>query len=165
MYLPALRKVRRISSSDRGDYFLGTDFTYEDMKKAGKIEKQDFDYQTLGEEEIEINEKKIQTYKVAVTAKSKDIAKELGFSRSVIWVNPDNWIIVRSDYWDIKDRYLKTYTATNISQVDGIWTKHQLDIINHKTGHSSRFEFYNVDYSTAVPDEVFTRRTLERGLQ
>tara|TARA_R110001583_G_scaffold175692_1_gene330335 strand:+ start:3477 stop:6656 length:3180 start_codon:yes stop_codon:yes gene_type:complete len=165
LYLPALRKVRRISSSDRGDYFLGTDFTYEDMKKAGKIEKQDFDYQTLGEEEIEINEKKIQTYKVAVTAKSKDIAKELGFSRSVIWVNPDNWIIVKSDYWDIKDRYLKTYTATNISQVDGIWTKHQLDIINHKTGHSSRFEFYNVDYSTAVPDEVFTRRTLERGLQ
>jgi hypothetical protein len=41
----------------------------------------------------------------------------------------------------------------------------ELDIINHKTGHSSRFEFYNVDYSTAVPDEVFTRRTLERGLQ
>jgi len=41
LYLPALRKVRRISASDRGDYFLGTDFTYEDIKKSGKIEQQD----------------------------------------------------------------------------------------------------------------------------
>ena len=37
LYLPALRKVRRISSSDRGDYFLGTDFTYEDIKKETRI--------------------------------------------------------------------------------------------------------------------------------
>ncbi|MEE9254559.1 MAG: MMPL family transporter, partial [Pseudomonadales bacterium] len=37
LYLPALRKVRRISASDRGDYFLGTDFTYEDVKKEGKV--------------------------------------------------------------------------------------------------------------------------------
>lgn len=164
LYLPALRKVRRISASDRGDYFLGTDFTYEDMKKAGKIERQDFDFQTLGKEVIEVGGEQVTVYKVALQTKSKKIAEELGFQRSLIWVNAENWIIVKGDYWDLKDRHLKTYTATHISKVDGIWTKHQLDIINHKTGHSSRFEFSNVDYKTAVNDDVFTRRTLERGL-
>lgn len=92
------------------------------------------------------------------------MAEELGFSRSLIWVNPKNWIIVKTDYWDLKDRLLKTYTASSISQVDGIWTKHQLEVQNHKTGHHSRFVFSNVDYQTPVQDDVFSRRTLERGL-
>ena len=164
LYLPALRKVRRISASDRGDYFLGTDFTYEDIKKSGKIEQQDFNFETLGRETIALGGRQIETYKVAATTRNQQIAEELGFSRSLIWVNPQNWIIVKTDYWDLKDRPLKTYTATNIEQVDGIWTKHQLEVHNHKTGHHSRFEFSNVDYQTPVRDDLFTRRTLERGL-
>jgi len=164
LYLPALRKVRRISASDRGDYFLGTDFTYEDIKKSGKIEQQDFDFQTLSKDVIEVGGVKVATYKVAATTKSNQIAEELGFARSEIWVNPETWIIVKTDYWDLKDRYLKTYTASNIRQVDGIWTKHLLEVKNHKTGHHSRFEFSNVDYNTPVKDDLFTRRTLERGL-
>lgn len=164
LYLPALRKVRRISASDRGDYFLGTDFTYEDIKKAGKLEKQDFDFETLGEEIIEVAGEAITTYKVAAIAKTPKIADELGYVRSLFWVNPHNWVIVKSDYWDQKERYLKTYTASRISKVNGIWTKHQLEVQNHKTGHHSRFEFSDVDYQTPVKDDVFTRRTLERGL-
>ncbi|RLU03467.1 MAG: outer membrane lipoprotein-sorting protein [Ketobacter sp.] len=164
LYLPALRKVRRISASDRGDYFLGTDFTYEDIKKSGKIEKQDYEFETLGRETISVGGEQITTYKVQAKTKSQQVAEELGFSRSLIWVNPENWIIVKTDYWDLKDRPLKTYTASRISQVDGIWTKHQLEVQNHKTGHHSRFVFSNVDYQKPVPDDVFSRRTLERGL-
>ncbi|MEH6472758.1 MAG: outer membrane lipoprotein-sorting protein, partial [Halopseudomonas sp.] len=49
LYLPALRKVRRISASDRGDYFLGTDLTYEDMKLEGKLQPADWAYRVLTE--------------------------------------------------------------------------------------------------------------------
>jgi len=50
LYLPALRKVRRISAADRGDYFLGTDFTYEDIKLEGKVDPQDYDFETIRSE-------------------------------------------------------------------------------------------------------------------
>src|SRR5690606_14175570 len=50
LYLPAARRVRRISASDRGDYFLGTDFTYEDVKKQTKLALEDYDFKALGVE-------------------------------------------------------------------------------------------------------------------
>ena len=53
LYLPALRKVRRISASDRGDFFLGTDFTYEDIKKEQKVEINDYAFQAKGSENVE----------------------------------------------------------------------------------------------------------------
>ncbi len=164
LYLPALRKVRRISASDRGDYFLGTDFTYEDIKQAGKIEEKDFRFETLGKERIEIHGQSFETWKIASTASSPQIAEELGYQRSIFWVSPENWIVLRADYWDQKGRYLKTYTASDIRKVDGIWTKHRLEVKNHKTGHFTRFEFSDVDYRTPVRDDLFTRRTMERGL-
>lgn len=164
LYLPALRKVRRISASDRGDYFLGTDFTYEDIKKSGKIEQDDFDFQKVGEEVLSESGKSITAYKVSAKTKTPEIADELGYQRMLLWVNSENWIVLKAEYWDLKDRHLKTYTASNISKVDGIWTKHRLEIKNHKTGHHSLFEFSNVDYQAPVKDDLFTRRTLERGL-
>lgn len=164
LYLPALRKVRRIPSSDRGDYFLGTDFSYEDIKQAGKIELTDFHFTVLGEQVLnQGSEYEAKTLKVEAVPVDDQVAQELGYGKVVFWVNPDNWVVMASDYWDPKGRYLKTYTASDIRQVDGIWTRHVLEVTNHKTGHSSRFEFSNVDYQAGVDDDIFTRRYMERG--
>ena len=53
LYLPAMRKVRRISASDRGDYFPGTDFTYQDITLVGKLERADYDYELMCMEWLE----------------------------------------------------------------------------------------------------------------
>ncbi|MFT5709718.1 MAG: putative RND superfamily exporter protein [Halioglobus sp.] len=159
LYLPGLRKVRRISASDRGDYFLGTDFTYEDIKLEGKLEPEDFDFSLLGEEEISGT----VTYKLASVPKTPDIARELGYGRTEFWVDPSNWMVVRAEFWDPKDKHLKSLVISDIRQVDGIWTRHQLEVTNHQTGHLSRFTFSEVDYQSAVRDSMFTRRTLSRG--
>ena len=53
LYLPAARKIRRISASDRGDYFLGTDFTFEDVDNEGKLELGDYRRRTVGVEEVD----------------------------------------------------------------------------------------------------------------
>jgi len=162
LYLPALRKVRRISASDRGDYFLGTDFTYEDIKKSGKIELGDFNFKVLGNESISVNNQSIETIKIEAKPKTKALAKNLGFDNSQLWVNLANWIIVQADYQDIKGRPLRTYKAFNVRQVDGIWTKHTLEVKNHKTGHFSRFEFSDIDYKTAIKDKLFTKRGMKK---
>jgi len=159
LYLPALRKVRRISASDRGDYFLGTDFTYEDIKKEGKIEPGDFHFKTVQKELIGDAE----TFLVEATPQSDAIARELGYGKTRFWVDRANWIIVKAEYWDIKGKLLKTLVADDIRQVDGIWTRHDLTIDNHKTGHKTVFTFSEVDYRTAVKDDIFTKRALSRG--
>jgi len=159
LYLPALRKVRRISASDRGDYFLGTDFTYDDIKKEGKIELADFHYTCVAEETIN----GYQTYKLEGLPQSKSIAKELGYGRMTLWVDQTSWSIVKADYWDIKDRHLKTLLVEDIRRVDGIWTRHKMRIHNHKTGHKTVFEFSEVDYKTPVKDSLFSKRALAKG--
>lgn len=159
LYLPALRKVRRISASDRGDYFLSTDFTYEDIKKEGKIEPGDFHFQTLQEEKIGDS----QTFLVEATPQSDAIARELGYGKTQFWVDESNWIIVKAEYWDIKGKPLKTLVADDIRQVDGIWTRHGLTIDNLKTGHKTIFTFSEVDYRGNVKDSVFTKRALSKG--
>ncbi len=160
LYLPALRKVRRISASDRGDYFLGTDFTYEDMKKENKVTIEDYHFKTLAQEEIN----GVMTYKVEMIPKSDDIKKELGYSKVVSWIDPNVWISRKSEYWDVAGNALKTIQTSDIRQIDGIWTVHRIEAKNHKTGHQTVFEFSNVKYEKDIAEKYFTQRRLKRGL-
>jgi hypothetical protein len=159
LYLPAMRKVRRISAADRGDYFLGTDFTYEDIKLDGKLEPEDYEFSLLGE--VERGEQVL--YHLAGRARSDEIADELGYSRIECLVDITNWMVVRVDFWDLKEKPLKTLEVSDIVQVDGIWTRRHLAMSNHQTGHRTLFVFTDVDYVTPVEDDLFTKRALERG--
>lgn len=159
LYLPALRKVRRISASDRGDYFLGTDFTYEDIKLDGKLEPLDYDFSLLGQE---ANEGTI-SYKLEAVPKSDATARELGYSRVLLWISPENWMVLRAEFFDLKGQLLKTLEAGNIRQIDNIWTRHRLRLVNQQTGHSTEFIISDVDYISPLDDELFSRMALERG--
>jgi len=159
LYLPALRKVRRISASDRGDYFLGTDMTYEDMKLEGKLEPADYQYKVLAEEQLEGR----PVLKLEGVPHSKEIAKELGYSRVEFWVDSSNFLVVKSLYWGTRGKLLKTLTTSDIRLVDGIWTRHRLEVQNHKTGHNTVFTFSDVDYKAPVKDGLFRKNALARG--
>ena len=164
LYLPDLRKVRRISASDRGDYFMGTDFSYEDIKQAGHLALSDFNFTTLQEEKMQVDGQEINVIAVQATPKNQEIAAELGYGDTKFWVNPQNWIIVKSEYLDTKFKPLKTLSVSDIRQVNGIWTRHNLLVENHKTGHQSLFKFSNVNYQEEVPDKLFTTNALTKGM-
>lgn len=161
LYMPALRKVRRISASNRGDYFLGTDFTYEEIKNETKFADEDYHYKTLGTETLE----GILVYKLEAIPKTPEIAKELGYSRVVSLIDPTIWISRQADFWDVSGNHLKTIQTKEIKQVQGIWTAHRLEAKNHKTGHQSVFEISDVDYQKAISDKLFTQRSLKRGIK
>jgi hypothetical protein len=160
LYLPALRKVRRVSSSDRGDYFLGTDFTFEDMKLDGKFEPRDYEFTLLRDEQLD----GVDTVVIEAVPVSASVEKELGYSRTHSWVDRSNWMLRKVEFWDPKGKPLKTLTVGDVRKVDGIWTRHELLMENHRTGHSTRFTFSGVDYATPVKDSMFSRKALERGL-
>ncbi len=160
LYLPAMRKVRRISASDRGDYFLGTDFTYEDIKKEGKIAIEDYSYVTTGEEVIDGT----NTYVIEATVSDRQTATELGHSKVIIWIDSEIYLIRKSLYFDLKGNELKTVSTSDVRMVDGIWTRHNFHVQNHKTGHQTIFTVSDVDYTSPVPDRIFTKQGLRRGL-
>jgi len=159
LYLPALRKVRRISASDRGDYFLGTDFTYEEIKKEQKVELADYEFKRLDDVTIDGR----QLHVVEGTPANDKVSKELGYSK-VIWrVDPTIWMSRSSDYYDRNGNHLKTITLEKVEEIDGIQTATQSFVQNHKTGHATRLKFDRVDYNSDVSDNVFSQRRLRRG--
>jgi len=160
LYLPAMRKVRRISASNRGDYFLGTDFTYEDIKKESKVSIEDYTRTTLREELLD----GVRTYVIESVPVNEDTAKELGYGRIVQWVDADIWMVRKAEYQDVRGNALKTIYTRDIRQVQDIWTSHRLQATNHKTGHKTLFTFSDVDYQSGVKDSLFSQRTLKRGM-
>ena len=160
LYLPALRRVRRISASNRGDYFLGTDFAYEEIKKETKVTIEDYKRKTLGVEEVDGH----STYLVEGIPVNEEIAKELGYSRVHQWIDTEIWMARKTTFWDLQGKLLKTEYFRDIKQVNGIWTIHQMEADNHKTGHKTRFTFKDVNYNDSISDDLFTQRMLKRGL-
>jgi hypothetical protein len=156
LYLPALRKVRRIPAADRGDYFLGTDFTFEDMKLDGHLSTSDYAYSLLETEEG-------GHYLLEAVPTSEAIAEELGYGRAEITVDAAQWIVTRARFWDTAGKLLKTLEARDIRQVDGIWTRHQLHMQNHQNGHATELLFRAVDYLSPVDERLFTQQALKRG--
>jgi outer membrane lipoprotein-sorting protein len=161
IYLPASRKVRRISASKKGDYFLGTDFTYDDMRTEGKPHIKDYRYKTLGKENIDGH----PCYKVEGTPVNERIAELYGYGRVVQWIDPEIWMARKTMTWDIRGNELKIINFSDIKQVDGIWTAHRLEAKNIKTGHKTVFTFSNVRYNQPVDDNLFRQETLPRGLR
>jgi len=160
LYLPAMRKVRRISASDRGDYFLGTDFTYEDIKKESKVTLEDYTRKTLREEELN----KHPTYVIEEIPVDDEIADELGYGKVIRWIDKNIWITRKSEFYDTRNKRLKTTLFKDIKLVNGIWTAHRLEVDNHKTGHKTIFNFSNIIYDKGVRDDFFTQRAIRRGL-
>jgi len=160
LYLPAMRKVRRISASDRGDYFLGTDFTYEDIKKETKVTIEDYNRKTLHTDSIDRH----RVFVIESIPVNKETANELGYSKVIQWVDAEIWIIRKAKFWDVRGKELKTIISSDIKLVQGIWTTHRMEVKNHKTGHQTNFTFSNVDYKSPVKDVLFTKQALRRGL-
>jgi hypothetical protein len=160
LYLPAARKVRRISATDRGEAFLGSDLSYEDVKLETRVGLEDYRWTTQAGDEVVDGHACWLLEAVPVDAKT---ARELGYGRVLLRVDPALWMVRRAEYWDPGGRLLKTAALGEIRLVDGIWTVHRVEATNAVTGHRTILTFHDVDYASPVDDDLFTERALLRG--
>lgn len=158
LYLPAADKTRRISSGKKKDYFMGTDFTYDDMSKRNV---EDYTYTHLGAEPVD----GIECYHIELLPKSPETAKKTGYGRAEMWVRPDIWMPIKGKFFDEKLNFLKELTVTDIQQIDGIWTAHALKMVNEKEKHTTVFKFSNVKHNTGLDDEMFSERRMTKGAE
>jgi len=157
LYLPALKRVRRISSSDRGDYFMGTDFTFEDVKQTPELE--DYNWTLSGSETIDGHD----CWVVQGVPKTDDLKKNLGYSKTVNYIRKDINLAIRINYWDRKGQKLKHFNATDVKQIQGVWTATKMVMENTQTGHRTEMLFSDQKYNTGLSNRAFSERMLKRG--
>ena len=151
IYLPAMKKVRRVSGSSKDDDFQGTDFTYDDLGNRS-LSKDNF--ALLGEEKVNGIDCWI------LEAKAKDPKAKI--SRRVSWVNKKTYVVQKGEYFDKQNRLQKTLTADNIQQVNGYWSTLKMTMTNVQTNHKTVYEVKNLKYDEKVNESYFTVSALER---
>lgn len=159
LFLPALRKSRRVAMSERGRAFLGTDLSFEEIKKETRVSIEDYRWRSVGTEQVD----GAVCFVVEATAVDERTARELGYGRILLRVDAELWIPRFSEYWDPRGEPSKTVRIRDIRQVQGIWTAHRIEAVDLRTGHRTLLTFRDVDYERVLPDDLFTEAALPRG--
>ena len=161
LYLPSSGRPKQIPSSDRGDYFLGTDFSFEDIANELKFELSDYTFKRLTPEPSD------ESHHVRITATpiSQKLAKELGYGQINVLIDTTNWMPQKVDYFDIERRSLKTIHILDIEEIDGIWTPGRIEVSRHDNGRSTIFTYSSIAYGADLDPTLFTPQSLRRGMR
>ena len=160
LYIPAARKVRRVPASDRGDYFLGTDFTYEDVQSQLKFSLEDYRFTWLREP----HDPTQNAFELIATPRTVEIANELGYGRVEAIVERETWLPMEIRFFDVAEEPLKHLDVRERALVEGIWTATDIHVVNHQSGHSTRFEYLAVSYPEDIEEGLFEAGRLKRKL-
>lgn len=157
VYLPVLKKIRRVSMRDLGDSFLGSDLTYGDITYRG-IEEDNHELVR-----IDRDDKGLDYYVVQSVPKEKEPL----YSRKLSWysktANPEECVKVRVDFFDRKNAFLKRQML-QWQRVGPAWVWDKVFVQNAQTFHTSFFEVGKVKINVGLKEEWFTERRLEQGL-
>ena len=152
LYLPALKRVKRISSSNRSGSFMGSEFSYEDLG-AQEVEKYTYRYlrdEPCGELTCTVSER------VPTDKKS-------GYSRQLVWQDKDELRVWKVEYYDRKDAHLKTLTVADYEQyLDRYWQAGAMAMVNHLTGKSTDLSWTDYQFGADLNDRDFTQTGLKR---
>lgn len=153
LYLPAMKKTRRISgSSAKQDYFMGSDFTYDDM---GSRNVDEDTHKLLGTENID----GYKCWKLESIPKDK---REI-YAKKIAFIRQDCLIAVKVEYYDKMGKLHRRLELSNITKVEGFWIAKKLHMTNVQTGHQTILEFMNPKYNLPMDESKFNVTTLEKG--
>ncbi|MCF6364851.1 MAG: outer membrane lipoprotein-sorting protein [Bacteroidales bacterium] len=153
IYLPALKKTKRISSDSKSDYFMGSDFTYDDLGDR----KLDADNHKLLKTET-INGQ--ACYVVESVSKDEDYM----YSKTKTWINKSNFVGVKKEFYDEDEDLLKILTIKKVQKISGFWVITNSEMKNVQKNHKTSMILNNVQINTGVSDAKFTERMMMRGL-
>ena len=154
LYMPALKKTRRISgSSSKTDYFMGTDFTYDDM---GDRNIDEDDHKLLREEKCN----GFDCYVVESVPKDK---REI-YSKRISWIRKDCFMGLKVEYYDKLGALHRVLNISDIKQVQGFWTRGKMVMENVQTKHKTVITFSDMKYDLKIDSEMFNVAKLEKGL-
>jgi outer membrane lipoprotein-sorting protein len=158
LYLPALKRVKRIASSNNSGPFLGSEFAYEDL---GSQEVEKFTYRWLRDERCPVEE-----FAAAgcFVIERFPVEKNSGYSRQVVWMDRNAYRTLKVDYYDRKGALLKTLTASGYKQyLERYWRPAEMLMVNHQTGKSTRLIWSDYRFRGGLSESDFRPEALVRG--
>ncbi len=151
LYLPALKRVKRIASSGRSGSFMGSEFSYEDIRSQAIARHR---YRLAGEEPREGDDCWI------VERVSRD--PESTYSRQLIWIDRSEHRVRRIDYYDRDEQLLKTLRLKGFRRyLDRFWRPDEMEMVNHQTSRSTRILWHEYAFGVGLDQRDFDRASLE----
>lgn len=158
LYLPALRRVRRVLPNEKGDSFLGSDFSYANLESE---DLDNYNYSLLGEDSLDGN----HCWIVEARPADEKTLRETGYAKRELWIRSINYVGLKTRFFDKKGRESKLFRALDIRPVEdsGKWRAYLLKMKNLKSGHQTVIHYKNYAVNQGTPEWIFTRAYLERG--
>lgn len=153
LYLPALKRVKRIASNNKSGPFMGSEFAYEDISSQ-EVEK--YTYKYLKDEPLDGED--------MFVFERYPVDKNSGYTRQVVWMDKSEYRIRKIDYYDRKNSLLKTLTFNDYKQYkDKFWRASVMEMVNHQTGKSTTLSWDNYQFGIGLKDREFDRNALKRA--
>jgi len=154
LYLPALKRVKRISSRNKSGSFMGSEFSYEDIASQ-EVEK--YTYKWIRDEVLEGRDCfVVELYPVD--------RKNSGYSRQATWIDKEEYRVWKVEYYDRKESLLKTLTVDGYNKYrDRFWRAGSMHMVNHQKGKSTLLKFVDYRFATGLRDEDFSKNSLKRA--
>ncbi len=153
LYLPAIKRVKRISSATKTGAFMGSEFSYEEFSSQ-EVDK--FDFTWLRDEIFEGKNCHV------LEARPRD--PKSGYVRQIRWMDKEELRIQRIDYYDRKNSLLKTLTMDGYHRhLDKFWRAKTFDMVNHQSGRKTRLVWQNYRFGMGLTDNLFAKNSLKRN--
>jgi len=153
LYLPALKRVKRISSANKSGPFMGSEFAYEDISSQ-EVEK--YTYRYLEDDSVD--------GAPALVIERYPSYDKSGYTRQVVWIDQGHYQPLKIDFYDRKDALLKTLTFVDYRQyADRFWRPGEMHMVNHQTGKSTLLRWSNYILGAGLSDRDFDRNSLKRA--
>lgn len=153
LFLPALKRVKRIASDNKAGPFMGSEFAYEDLSSQ-EVEK--YTYKHLRDETVD----GVPTF----VFERYPVDPKSGYTRQVVWMDQAEHRAHKVEYYDRKASLLKTLTAKGFKQYLGKhWRPSELTMVNHQTGKSTVLEFRDYAFATGLKDKDFDQNALQNA--
>ena len=150
LYLPALRRTRRIVSSQKSNRFVNSDFTYEDMERRPV---EDSEHKIAGEDKIG----NIDCY-ILESRPKEECDSQYSLLKSTIAKNI--YIALHTEYYDKKEKLIKKYRIIKLEKIQDIWTETEVIMEDLKKKHKTILKINNIVYNTNLDDDIFARQNL-----
>ncbi len=159
LYLPALKRVKRINSKNKSGPFMGSEFAYEDLASQ-EVEK--YTYKYIRDEKLKTEEfpEGVDTFVI----ERYPAYEYSGYTRQLAWVNKERYVAEKIEFYDRKNSLLKTLTNSGYKQYLGqFWRPDEMFMENHQTGKSTILKWENYKFKTGLTDKDFSRNSLKRA--
>jgi len=159
LYLPALKKSKRIASTDKSKSFMGSDFTYSDMTSRNL---EDYDFEILKTQAV----KDVETWIIEALPRDEKVIEETGYTKSLLFVRQDNYVVIRAVHFVKEGNRLKYMDVKKLELIDKIWMPTEIHMATKKgetTLHKTILKHHDVKFNQNLDESFFTIRQLEKG--